>query len=103
VPGGAAELAVGRGAQPDVGLHPDDVGDGSVLNGTQLRRVDLSDREARPGGVQVRRPQEAPDVVGAKRRAIGHGHHSAGISRDTQPDPTQVDAAVTDHGRGCSG
>ena len=38
VPGGAAELAVGRALQPDVALHLDDVADRVVLDRAQLAR-----------------------------------------------------------------
>ena len=44
VPGRTAELAVGRGPQADVFLHPYDVGDGRVLDGAQVIVGDLAGR-----------------------------------------------------------
>ena len=97
VPGGAAQLAVGRSPQADLRLHPDDVGDGLVLDGAQLRRVDLSGCEARAGGVQVRRPQETPDVVGTERWTgrVGHVHHSAAVPAVVQPVMSERSSART--------
>ncbi|GAB3304380.1 hypothetical protein GCM10027451_10030 [Geodermatophilus aquaeductus] len=74
MPRGPAELAVGGGAQPDVTLQPDDVGDRLVLGTAQLGVVDLPGGVAGAGLEQRRGTQQAADVVGAERRAGGIGH-----------------------------
>ena len=69
VPGRAAELPVGRRLQPDVVLHLHDRADRVVLDGAQLLGA-----SRRPGGEllaslqQLRRAQQAADVIGAERR-----------------------------------
>src|SRR3712207_5915408 len=90
VPRGAAELAVGGGAQADVPLEPDDVGDRLVLDAAQLGRVDLPRRGPGPGVEQALRAQEAADVVGAERRSGRVSHvpslvQPAGTRRSTAP------------------
>src|SRR5262249_52062522 len=74
VPGGAAELAVGRRSQPGVLLHPDDLGDRLVLNGAQLGGGDLARGEVSAGIQQFLRPQQAADVVSPERRQVASGH-----------------------------
>ncbi len=70
----AAELAVGRGLQPDLLLQTDGVADGRVLDGTQLGRVDPARGEVVARREQVRRAEQAADVIGAerRRRALTH-------------------------------
>jgi hypothetical protein len=74
VPGRAAQLAVGGRAQADVLLHAHDVTDGSVLGRAQLAVVDAPRRMVLTDAQQRGRPQEAADVVGAKRRCVAQRH-----------------------------
>ena len=68
VPGGAAELAVGCHAQPDVLLHLHRLADRLVLDRPQPVAVDAP-RGAVLAGLQERRwAEQAAHVVGAKRR-----------------------------------
>src|SRR4029079_9287167 len=75
VPRRAAELAVGRRAQPDVLLAADHRADRLVLDAPQLGRVDAVLGEVRAGLEQLRRAQQAADVVGPEGgpRSCGHG------------------------------
>src|SRR5581483_7256117 len=80
--GGTAELAVGGGLQAGLALHGDRPGDRLVLGGPQLGRVDAAGREVIPGGEQLRRAEQAADVVGAERRCAAHtGHRGAARPR----------------------
>jgi hypothetical protein len=76
------ELAVGDALKPDVFLQPDDVGDRRVFDGAQRRLADLTLLATLACGQQLRRTQEAADVIGAERRlgALAHG-------KVTRPDP----------------
>jgi len=67
VPGGAAELAIGRRTQADLFLLAHDLFDGLVLDATELAGVDPAGSQVvarleEPGGAE-----QAADVVGAKR------------------------------------
>jgi hypothetical protein len=66
--GGAAELAVGRHLEADALLHGDGFADHPVLQGMQLGcgQPALDMRLARVA--QLLRPDQAADMVGAKRR-----------------------------------
>ena len=68
VPGGAAELAVGGHAQPDVLLHLHGFADRLVLDRTQLVAVDAPRGVVLAGLKQRRWAEQAAHVVGAKRR-----------------------------------
>ena len=70
----ASEFAVGDPVEPDLFLHADDVGDRRVFDGAECRLADLSSLAALSRGEQLRRPQEAADVVGAERRLGAHAH-----------------------------
>ena len=69
VPGGAAELAVGHRLEPDLLLHADDLVDRGVLGGLQALVVERAGGVRLARLVQLGRAQQAPDVVGAERRA----------------------------------
>ena len=67
--GGAAELTVGDDLKADVFLHLDGFADALILHAREFGVVDLmsmvaAKRLAKRGG-----PQQAADVIGAKRRA----------------------------------
>src|SRR6202042_57036 len=68
VPRLAAELPVGRGLEPDLALHPDDVQDRRVPALGELPGRDLADRELLTGLEYLLRAQQAADVVGAEGR-----------------------------------
>jgi hypothetical protein len=74
VPRAAAELSVGRGAETGVALERDDVADRRVLGGAKPRGVERTGRVARSGREELRRSQQAADVIGAVRR-LGTLHH----------------------------
>ena len=67
LPGGAAELAIGDGFEPDRLLLGDHRGDLAVLDGGELRGADLA--ALMPGArlLEGRRPQQAAHMIGAKR------------------------------------
>ena len=65
--GRAAEFAVGRKPQADALLQAHRVLDGAVFGCRQRRLIDLAAREAPPRIEQCRRPQQAADMLGAKR------------------------------------
>ena len=67
--GAAAELAVGHDLEPDLLLHADGVADAVILDAHELVVADLVAGVAAEGLAQRRRPQQASDVIGAKRRA----------------------------------
>src|SRR6185295_6494512 len=77
---GAAELAVGDAAQPHVLLEADDLGDRVVLDGAQLRGRDLALGAALARVEQAPGPEEAADVIGAKRR-LRAGRHRGSLGR----------------------
>jgi len=54
-------------------LLGDDPVDLAVFYRGQRRPVDLAGRELRAGILQNGRPEQAPDVIGAKWRLGGHG------------------------------
>jgi hypothetical protein len=76
------ELAVGDALEPDVFLQADDIGDRGVFDGAERRLPDLAFLATLARGQQLRRAQEASDVIGAERRlrALAHGEL-------TPPDP----------------
>src|SRR5262249_26369780 len=74
VPLGAAELAVGGRAQPGRLLHRDGVPDRIVLGLGELVRGDGPSPAVGAGAEQRGRAEQAPDVVGAKRRCGTEGH-----------------------------
>ena len=76
------ELAVGDALEPDVFLQADDIGDRRVFDGAQRCLADLSSPAALARFEELRRPQEAADVVGAERRLRSLAHGSV-----TRPDP----------------
>ena len=77
VPRRAPKLAVGGALQADVALEGDRIADRVVLDGTQLSRVDAARLVVGPGSPHSLGPQQAADVVGAKRRAGAQGHAAA--------------------------
>jgi hypothetical protein len=74
VPRRTPELAVGRRLQADVLLLADDVTDRLVLDAAQLVVVDAAGGVVRARLHQLRRPEQAADVVGAEggRCALRH-------------------------------
>jgi hypothetical protein len=74
VPRGAAELAVRDRLQADFSLHPHDLADGVVLDGAEVPVGEAAGGVLLAGLQQLRRPQEAADVVGAERRLVAEGH-----------------------------
>jgi hypothetical protein len=74
VPGGAAELAVGRRAEADLLLPADGLADRVVLDAAQLGGVDPPGGEVVARLQQLRRPQQAADVVGPERRSRARRH-----------------------------
>ena len=74
VPGGATELAVGRGLQANLFLHADRVADRVVLGRPQLRGRDPVLREVLACLEKLGRSKQAPHVVGPERgrRALAH-------------------------------
>ena len=69
----APELAVGRRAQADLGLHRHHLADRLVLGGAQLLGGEPAGRVVGPRGQQLRRAQQAADVVGAERGKLVTG------------------------------
>ena len=67
--GAAAELAVGHDRKPDLLLHVNGLAHAIVLDARELGLADLVAGMAPERLPQRRRPQQAADVVGAKRRA----------------------------------
>jgi hypothetical protein len=76
------EFAIGDALETDVFLQTDDIGDRRVFDGAERRFADLSLLATLARGQELRRPQEAADVIGAERRlrALAHG-------KVTRPDP----------------
>ena len=69
---GAAEFAVRYPLQPCPLLTLDHLADAFVLDRPQFDRTQIAGGELFPRLQQTARPQEAPDMVGAKRR-LRHG------------------------------
>jgi hypothetical protein len=67
VPEPAAELAVGGGLEADLLLHPDDVGDGLVLDRSPLLRSDAPGGSVLPCLEHLRGTQQAAHVIGSER------------------------------------
>jgi hypothetical protein len=67
--GAAAELAVVRDLEPDILLQFDRIADAAILDFGKARIVDLSRQMIAKRLAQLGRPQQAADVIGAKRRA----------------------------------
>jgi hypothetical protein len=82
VPHGAAVFAVGHGFEPDLLLPPDSFDDRLVLDLAQRRRVDLAAGAALARLLQLRRTQQAADMVGAERRR-GPLHGSLRLPRSS--------------------
>ena len=74
VPRRTPELAVGRRADAGLALERDDVADRGVLDLAQAVVVELARPVSGAGGEQVRRSEQAPDVVGTERRERADGH-----------------------------
>jgi hypothetical protein len=71
---GAAELAVGDALQTNGFLFADDLADGVIFDRTQFFLRNLVSIEARPRLLEMRRPEQTADLVGAERRVEpGHG------------------------------
>ena len=71
---GAPELPVGDALQSEILLEADDVADGAVLGGSQVRLGDAALLELLARRQQLGRPQEAADVVGAEGWGGACGH-----------------------------
>ena len=84
VPRRAAELAVRRRPQPDVGLHPHHVPDGVVLDRAEFVGVDRPLGVLGPRRQQSLRTQQAADVIGAERRFGADGHGCAPRRRSSR-------------------
>ena len=81
MPRAAAELAVGHTLEPDLLLHPHEIADRRILDPPQLPGREPAGLMIRPRPQQFRRPQQAPDMIGAKRRTRQIGHWNPPISR----------------------
>ena len=77
---GPAELPVGDALDAGVLLHTHNVGDGAILDCTELRFGDLTVPEALARSEELRRTQKAPDVIGAKRRLGAQAHDRGATS-----------------------
>jgi hypothetical protein len=76
----ASELAVGDALDPGRLELWNHLGDGGVLDCTQLYVVDLPSRATRPRGMDCRGPQEAPDVIRSEWWCdLRHGSSSRGL------------------------
>jgi hypothetical protein len=71
--GAAAELAVGGEPKPEAPLQGDRLLDRTVLRPRQLAAVDLAAARFAAQLEQGRGPQQAADMLGAKRRMGAHG------------------------------
>ena len=71
---GAPEFAVGDALEAEILLEADDVSDGGVFDGAQPHAIDLAALEAVARLQELRRSQEAADVIGAKRGFGANGH-----------------------------
>ena len=74
MPRAAAELAIGDALEPDLLLHPHDIADRRILDPPQLRGRNPPRLMLPPRPQQLRRPQQTPDMIGAKRWRIRIGH-----------------------------
>ena len=70
MPERATELAVGCHLEPEAFLLRHHVANGRVLDARQAGRVQLAGTPALAGRQERWRPQQAADVLGAKRRAM---------------------------------
>src|SRR5439155_15930507 len=77
VPRGTPELPVGRRLEPYVLLHPHDGADGLVLPGPEVLGRDRALGKVLAGPHQLRRSQQAPHVVSAKRWRHANGAYAA--------------------------
>jgi len=68
VPGGPAELTVGRGLKAHLPLERDGLADLDILDRRKLRGGDHPCGQVVPRVLQPRGPQQAPDVIGTERR-----------------------------------
>jgi hypothetical protein len=73
--GGAAELAVGGNLESDFLLHFDGVADALILHSGEFDVVDLMSMVAAKRLAERGRPQQAADMIGAKRWAAGGETH----------------------------
>ena len=74
VPRRTPELAVGRRTDAGLALERDDVADRGVLDLSQAVVVELARPVSGAGGEEVRRSEQASDVVGTERRERADGH-----------------------------
>ena len=84
VPRRAPELAVGGALQADVALEGDRIADRVVLDRAQLGRIDAPRLVVGAGAPDPLGPEQAADVVGAKRWARARGHARRIVSRRTR-------------------
>jgi hypothetical protein len=80
----AAELAVGDEFEAELLLQADDVADRLVRRLRQFGLIDFAARKARALFHQLRRTQQAADMLGAERR-LGYGDGCANIHGVTLP------------------
>jgi hypothetical protein len=90
---GAAELAVGDGLQPHVGLELHDLGDRAVLDLAQLGGRDLALGLLLARLQQVGRAQEAADVVGAEGGIEAHVFCLLRVGKWTAPTVAEAPLA----------
>ena len=88
VPRLAAELAVGRGLQADLLLLAHDLADRVVFDRAQRRRVDATVREVVARLQELRRAEQAADVVGAERRLRPRARCNGGLR--LLPNPSSL-------------
>ena len=81
VPGGAPELAVRRGAQAGLLLHLHRLADRLVLDLAEPLPGKAPVRDCRARFEKLLRPEEAADVIGAKRRSRRRSRHCGPQSR----------------------
>ena len=80
--GAAAEFAVGHDLEPDLLLHMDGVADAIVLDARELAVADLlAGMLLGRLAAAARRPQQAADMIGAKRRTAVRTDAHAIVSR----------------------
>jgi len=87
-PTGAAELAVGDHAKADRFLQPDRVRHGAVQHFGVGRLRQRPGAELLAGFLERARPQQAADMLGAKRRVVGHGVTWVKSNRTPQLPPS---------------
>src|SRR6185436_19901438 len=93
----AAEFAVGDGLQAYLLLHADHFADRAVFDGTQPGRVDLFAGELFARIEQIPGPQEAADMIGARRNQRIH-KHSWINNLETIPDTWPTRSREWPHG-----